>query len=436
MKYYQKKLHNGINLIMVPNHRLPIITMGFFIRVGSRNEPLQHNGIAHFLEHMLFKSTKNRNTDVLFQQLDTIGATYNAATTAEQTYCYLSGSSDNTNFLLDILLDIYLNPKLSNSDIIVEKKVIIEEMRMRSDSPLTKLYSQLHQQIYRNTSLERDIIGNINTISKINSKDLREFHQKFYQPKNTVFVIVGNFNPILIYQNIKPVLSSMVNNNINSQYLDNYHDEKKIIISNIKNQLEPKIFVKKQSELNQIYLLMAFPILDINDRSLIIIDLITQLLSGGFSSKLSKVLREDNGISYTSISYPVLYQDSGIFIIQLIINPDQLYNAIDIIGNILFEIKKNLITSQELEKIINIYKNELIFSMTNPLKILTYIGINILSNKNFKLNLKHNFDEIKKIKPFELRKFCQRIFVREKLNLMICGGTNYDIKINNDLFKF
>ncbi|AEX61434.1 putative zinc protease [Megavirus courdo11] len=74
--------------------------------------------------------------------------------------------------------------------------------------------------------------------------------------------------------------------------------------------------------------------------------------------------------------------------------------------------------------------------MTNPLKILTYIGINILSNKNFKLNLKHNFDEIKKIKPFELRKFCQRIFVREKLNLMICGGTNYDIKINNDLFKF
>ncbi|ANB50448.1 hypothetical protein [Powai lake megavirus] len=436
MKYYRKKLHNGINLIIVPDYRLPIITMGFFIRVGSRNETLQHNGIAHFLEHMLFKSTKNRDTNILFQQLDTIGATYNAATTAEQTYCYLSGSSDNTIFLLDVLLDIYLNPKLSEKDIFVEKKVIIEEMRMRSDSPLTKLYSQLHQQIYRDTSLERDIIGNIDTISKINNKDLRDFHQKFYQPKNTVFVIVGNFNPILVYQNIKPILSSMKNNNINSPYLENYHNDKKIIISNIKNQLEPKVFIKKQPELNQIYLLMAFPMLDINDRSLIIIDLITQLLSGGFSSKLSKALREDNGISYTSISYPVLYQDSGIFIIQSIINPDQLYNAIDIIGNVLSKMKNNLITTQELEKIINTYKNELILSMTNPLKILTYIGVNILSNENFKLNLKDKFNEIKKIKSVQLQKFCQKIFIREKLNLMICGGTNYDIKINNYLFKF
>lgn len=397
---------------------------------------MEHNGIAHLLEHMLFKSTINRNTNILFKQLDTIGATYNAATTAEQTYCYLSGSSDNTMFLLDILLDIYLNPKLSNSDIIMEKKVIIEEMRMRSDSPLTKLYSQLHRQIYCNTSLERDIIGNINTISKINSKNLREFHQKFYQPKNTVFVIIGNFNPILIYKNIKPILSSMINNNFNSRYLDNYYDEKKIIISNIKKQFEPKIFVKQQPELNQIYLLMAFPILEINDQELIIIDLITQLLSGGFSSKLSKALREDNGISYTSISYPVLYQDSGIFIIQLIINPEKLYNAINIIGNVLSEIKKNLITSQELEKIINTHKNELIFSMTNPLKILTYIGINILSNENFKINLKHNFAKIKKIKPLELRNFCRKIFVPEKLNLMIYAGTNYDIKINNNLFKF
>ncbi|AZL89516.1 zinc protease [Megavirus baoshan] len=436
MKYYQKKLHNGINLLLVPDYRLPIITIGFFVRVGSRNETMEHNGIAHLLEHMLFKSTINRNTNILFKQLDTIGATYNAATTAEQTYCYLSGSSDNTMFLLDILLDIYLNPKLSNSDIIMEKKVIIEEMRMRSDSPLTKLYSQLHRQIYCNTSLERDIIGNINTISKINSKNLREFHQKFYQPKNTVFVIIGNFNPILIYKNIKPILSSMINNNFNSRYLDNYYDEKKIIISNIKKQFEPKIFVKQQPELNQIYLLMAFPILEINDQELIIIDLITQLLSGGFSSKLSKALREDNGISYTSISYPVLYQDSGIFIIQLIINPEKLYNAINIIGNVLSEIKKNLITSQELEKIINTHKNELIFSMTNPLKILTYIGINILSNENFKINLKHNFAKIKKIKPLELRNFCRKIFVPEKLNLMIYAGTNYDIKINNNLFKF
>nr|URM62355.1 insulinase [Mimivirus sp.] len=117
-------------------------------------------------------------------------------------------------------------------------------MRMRSDSPLTKLYSQLHQQIYRNTSLERDIIGNINTISKINSKDLREFHQKFYQPKNTVFVIIGNFNPILMYQNIRPILSSMKNNNINSQYLDNYHDEKKLLSQISKINLNQKYLLK------------------------------------------------------------------------------------------------------------------------------------------------------------------------------------------------
>ena len=164
MKVIQKILDNGLNIILIPQENTKLITMGFFVNAGSRNENENNSGVAHFLEHMMFKGTTNRTSTQMFTELDTMGAVYNAATGDQYTFYYIYGNSSDTKKMLDILLDIYINPKFEDKEINKEKKVIIEEMRMRYDASLMKLYSVLHKKFFKDTSLEREVIGTFETV--------------------------------------------------------------------------------------------------------------------------------------------------------------------------------------------------------------------------------------------------------------------------------
>ena len=421
MKYIKKILDNGITIIMVPQATTQLIAMGFFVKAGSRNENNETNGIAHFLEHMMFKGTSTRSADKLFWELDMLGAYYNAATTTQNTYYYIYGNSDDTKKLLDIMLDIYINPQFNTKEIEKEKKVIIEEMRMRNDMPLVKLYSGIHRKIFKGTSLARDIIGKPETILNFNQKDLLNFRKSLYKPNNTVFVITGNFNPMPIYKMIVPVLKPLENPSVAAL---TYFDEKPIIIKNMMAQEEPYVYIKKNTMYQQVYILLVFPLYDMYKTKYREINLISNLLTTGFSSRLNKSLREDNGITYSLTSYPIIYSDSGMFIIQIILNPDELVTGLKILFAELKKIKDHLVTKDEITKIINITKNESIFSFTQPFDMLTYFGLNFLSDRNFKPEIKKEFESLKKITRTRLQKVATDIFVRDKINLFIYGNTN------------
>ncbi|MEM0354219.1 MAG: pitrilysin family protein [Thermoplasmata archaeon] len=428
MRYLKKILKNGLTIILVPMKNTKIVTIGFFVKVGSRNETSENSGIAHFLEHMLFKGTKNRDVNKLFNELDTLGANYNAATTNQHTYYYIYGNSDDTKHLLDIMLDIYINPLFSSREISREKKVIIEEMRTRFDMPLTKLYSIVHKKMFRGTSLARDVVGEPGTIVKITRRELVKFRRTYYIPKNTIFVMTGNFSPYPIYRIIAPILNLL--ENPNTIPLD-YSGEKSIILKNMMNQSEPYIYVKISDQYSQSYVLLVFPLYDMYDKKHHQIDLLSCLLSSGFSSRLKKALRGNHGITYTVTSYPIVYSDCAIFLIQLISNPEFLSKGIKIIITELKKIKNIIITKDEMRKIINITKNENIYSLIQPVEVLTYFGINFLTNPNFKPNLIGDIRKIEKIKRTEIREIAREIFVREKINLYIYGNVkNTNFRLN------
>lgn len=423
MKHIKKILKNGMYVIMAPMDNTHLITMGFFIGAGSRNETEESNGIAHFLEHMMFKGTTNRSANKLFNELDTLGATYNAATTTQVTYYYLSGSSSDIKHLLDIILDIYINPKFTIKEINKEKKVIIEEMRMRFDAPFMKLYSKMHKKIFRGTSLERNIIGNLNTITNFRKEELKKFRLLLYKPENTIFVLVGNFNPVPIFRIIKKILGPLKNSNIP---VTTYYDESDIILENMKLQNEPYIYVKRDISYKQVYLLLAFPMYDLYNYKHREINLLSQLLTGGFSSRLNKALREKNGITYTILSYPIAYRDSGLFIIQLIVNPNELVKCIEIIFLELRKLKKNKISPNEFKKIVNMSKTDMLFSLTQQIDIFVYLGINFLSNRDFKPDIGKEIVKLKKITNKQILEIAKKIFIWEKINLFIYGNVNVE----------
>jgi|SRR5579872_3973211 len=426
IKYSKKTLDNGLMTVFVPIKKTDIITMGFFVNAGSRNEDDSNGGIAHFLEHMMFKGTTNRDTNRLFDELDTLGVVYNAATTTQYTYYYVYGHADDTKKILDIMLDIYINPTFEQKEINKERKVIIEEMRMVSDVPMMKLYAAVHRKLFENTSLSRDIIGTHQSVMNLKKKDFVEFRQSMYRPNNTVFVIAGNFNPVPIYSILNRSLKSLPNP---AEPLHTYLDEKATIIENMERQKEPYVFVKRNKFLQQVYVLLAFPLFDYYKKHHNEIDLISQLLTAGFSSRLNRALRSDKGITYSINSYPVAYTDSGLFIIQLVVNPLEFITCTKILFRELTKIKKKIISKDEYKKVINVTKNEEIFSLTRPVDILTYFGLNFLSDPTFKPDPKQDIKDLKKTTREDIKTAANRIFLKDKINLFIYGNldeTNYN----------
>jgi len=421
MKYVKKILDNGMCVLLVPLKHSKIITIGFFIKAGSRNETNENSGVAHFLEHMMFKGTLNRNAEQLFNELDMLGAEYNAATSSQYTYYYVYGNSDDTKQLLDIMLDIYINTDFNVSEINKERKVIIEEMRMRFDSPLAKLYSTAHKKIFSGTSLSRDVIGSADTVNNLKKRDLVKFRQSMYKPENTVFVITGNFTPKPVFGIINRALR-FIPNSIDP--IKTYLQEKSVILKNMHDQDKPYIYVKKDKMVQQLYVLIFFPMYDLYDYNSEEIDLLSQLLSAGFSSRLNKSLRENNGITYVSGSYPIVCTDCGLFLLQMVLNPTVLIKGLEIVFNELHKIKTELMTKDEMKKIINVTKNQTIYSLTKPTELLTYFGIGFLTNREFKVNIGEEFIKLKTIKRSQIQKIAKKIFIKEKINLFIYGNTD------------
>ena len=426
MKCTKKSLDNGMTIAMIPLENTQIISMGFFVKAGSRNETDANNGIAHFLEHMMFKGTTTRTATHLFKELDVLGSVYNAATTAQYTYYYIYGNSNNTKKILDIILDIYINPVFETREINKEKKVIIEEMRLRADLPETKLLTSLHKKMYRNTSLERTIIGTEPSIKSLKRKDFVNFRASLYKPNNTVFVIVGNFNPVPIYKMCKNILSRLTNPAVPPVQ---YCDEKTVIMGNMMNQKEPYVHVKKNLNVKQAYVVLAFPMYDLYSKYRREIELLSQLLSSGFSSRLNNALRTNKGMTYNSSTYSITYSDNSLFIIQLVINPIDFVAGLKIVMNELKKVKRREISREEMTKIVNVTKNGSIYSMVAPIDVLTFYGVNLLEDRAFEYDMPQELSYVKKVTKRQIQQVAEKIFVYEKINLFVYGNvnvTNYD----------
>ena len=186
-----------VKLLHVRNNN-KIFSIGFIVNVGSRDEKKNQYGLSHFLEHMLCKTTSNRTTSKLLNDMDSLGISYNASTSHEYTFYELHGDIKNWKKIVDILVELFLCSKCYKKDIDMEKGVILEEYNMVTNSIDDFLSNILFYQIYGSSSLGRPIIGTINNIKKFNRNVITKFRNKFYSLKNINFVSIGNVTQKII----------------------------------------------------------------------------------------------------------------------------------------------------------------------------------------------------------------------------------------------
>ena len=296
-------LENGLRVIYTQNPNTLLVHCGFLIGAGSRNETNAINGMAHFIEHTVFKGTKKRKAGQIFDYIETVGGDLNAYTTRERTFFYASVQKQYLNRAADLLTDIVFYPVFPEDEIQKEKNVIIEEIEMYMDSPEESIYDDFHAASFGNNPLSLAILGTKKSLGKIGREEVARFRQSNYTTDNIVCSVVGN----LTLNELEKMFGHFLSDIPKSQKT-----------ATIESPVHYKPFhtekVKKFQQVHCIIGNLGFSIKNDRKYSLMVLN---NILGGDWmSSRLNMVLREKHAFVYSIASNTSVYSDTGLFTIQ------------------------------------------------------------------------------------------------------------------------
>ncbi|MCS7317363.1 MAG: insulinase family protein [Candidatus Dojkabacteria bacterium] len=409
------KLDNGLDVILVDLNNTFTITLLTLIKAGSKYETLDNNGISHFIEHMVFKGTKNFPSELEISiNLDLLGGNFNGFTSKEYTGFYIKSSVDRFSDALFLLSDLIKNPLFLEDSIESEKLVILQEIDMYLDEPFDIVSNNLNQLIFGNNSLGMDILGTKESIQKITARDiLLEFLRKFYSPINSVFVVAGNIQKYGI---------DKLKNDIRRYFLDwqSLSFEKSSKVEYIPKQQKSFEIVTKCKDNNQTKLSLGFRTFSYFDDRIYALALLDNVLGGSMSSRLFNELRIKRGLCYLVDTTTALYSEDGCFITLMDIKNDldSIYSAVRIILEQFLDISNNGVKSEELNKVKQMIKTKQLINLESSMYLASLFAEYKLL-KNVILNIPDYIQRFQDVSNDEIKSLAKEVFRKDNLNISV-----------------
>ncbi len=404
---------NGVTFIFSPFKDMETASLGVFLRIGSRFEQKRVKGIAHFLEHMLFKGSKNYSYLKIKQEIEGRGGLLNAFTSQEITAFYAQFLNKNIGLTLDILLDMVARPVLGEQDIEKERKVILEEIKMYNDLPASRSAMILDELLWPDHPLGEEVIGYNHTVKAIKRSDLFDFNKKYYTPSNMVVVFSGNFSKEKIIDLLKEKVKK---------------DERRI---NLKTASplplrESNIKAEKRN-LEQTHLCLGFRSVSYASRQRLTVQLINVVLGANMSSRLFEELREKRSLCYEISTDVRKFKDSGAFLIHTGLDKSNILVAVNTILKELNKIKEKAISKSELNRAKDYLLGQIAMGLERPSGRMFYLAQNYIT-----LGKIDTFDTIKKkieaVTPSQIRDLTRQIFKLENICISCVGNIGDDIE--------
>ena len=335
----QTRLANGLTIL---TDRMPGVrsaTLGFFFRVGSRQEPLELNGISHFIEHTVFKGTARRSAlDIAIEQ-DRLGGNLDAFTSHEETGFAIKVIDDQLPQAFDLIADMLTNPRFDEADLRAEQKVIIEEMKMVEDSPEDHLGDIFNEAVFGSHPLGLSIAGTPETVRSFDREKTQKYFAETYNASNLVIAAAGNVDHEALVELVQSAGFSLSPTS--------REDKLKLALST--PRLAAPIIIRQNPNLEQAHLIIATPLVSATDERRYAADLLSNIIGGGTSSRLWQKIREERGLAYSVGASAVMYQDVGIFSIFAGTSPEQVEEVVELAIAEVRDITKNGVTADELE---------------------------------------------------------------------------------------
>ena len=398
------KLKNNIDVISFLMPFTETVTVLTLVKIGSRYEEEQLQGISHFLEHLFFKGTKKRPTTIeIAHELDNMGAEFNAFTSKEYTGFYITAASKYIDIILDILSDILLNSLFKEEEIQKERGAVIEEMNMFQDTPMRYIGDVFEELLYGDTPLGRKVIGAKKTLNNMKRDDFINYFKENYNSQNIVISIAGKFENL----NLEKFLGN-VKKGKKSEY-EKYTDNQKI----------PQVFIMDKKT-DQAQVAIGYKTFSVFDKRRTILDVLATILGGGMSSRLFTEVRERRGLCYFVRTFAEHYLDQGYIGTFSGVTLSKIDKAIKIILQEHKKIIKYEISPKELNKAKEYIKGKFLLSAEGSYDIAHFIGMEKLILDRV-ISIEDYFKEIQGVTTIAIKKIAQEIFIPEQLNLAIIG---------------
>lgn len=356
---YKDTLSNGIRVVTEELSFVHSVSMGIWVGTGSRYEDNTNHGISHFLEHMLFKGTKNRSAKQIAESLEIVGGQINAFTAKELTCYYAKVLNDHFDLAADVLADMFLNSLFQTEDMEKERNVILEEIKMYEDAPDELVHDVYSKTMWKIDPLGQSIIGTSDSVGKLSREQLISYYRSTYVPQNIVIAVAGNIKRETVLNKLETLFSNLSGEIPKTNLLT-------------PQSFSQNAFVSK--EIEQMHLCLGFPGLPSQDDGIYPLTVLNHVLGGGLSSRLFQEVREDRGLTYTIYSYHSGYSNAGLFGIYAGTSAQNTEEVVQVVLKEINNIKNNGITKEELENTKEHIKGTILLSLENSSNWMNRLG--------------------------------------------------------------
>lgn len=392
---HKTTLPNGLQIVTEKIDSVKSVTVGIWVKTGSRNETDKQAGITHFLEHMLFKGTDNRSSYDIALSMEAVGGYLNAFTSTEYTCYYARCLDTKLPVALDVLSDMVRNSTFPPEEMEKEKKVVLEEMKMYRDSPEDTLFEEFSKQTFNRHPIGRPVIGFEETVSSFTRDDLFNYIRERYKPSNLIVAVAGNADHTEVVQLVSKALDMDEAGEVEpmDQPLSEYTPFKK----ELSKAIEQTHMISGRRGLYY----------DHKDKYLLL--LANTILGGGMSSRLHQNIREKYGYCYSIGTFNQSYTDSGLFGVYIGTDKEYVNHVRELISREFELIRENLVPDQELAEAKAQLKGKLMLSQESTSNRMTRLAKSQIYFDRF-VSLDELVENINSVTKSDLKDFAESFF--------------------------
>lgn len=402
--YRKTTLDNGIRIVTEQVPYIQSVSLGIWVRSGSRFEAPEINGISHFIEHMLFKGTSRRSAYAIAREIDSVGGVLNAFTSKELTSFYCKVIEENLKLAVDLLSDIFLNASFPEEEIEREKQVICQEIYQVEDNPEDLIHEILGARFWGDNPLGQPVLGTIPSVTRLNRSTALDFKADAYSPAETVICAAGKLEHDRIVELFDNVMGRLPKGSGRP--------------AQAAPHIEPSSYVLNR-DLEQVHICLAAEGPTSADERRHAAYILNTILGGGMSSRLFQEVREKSGLAYSVYSFLSSLSDTGMFGVYAACEPARVDELLCIVKRETDQLADSL-TEEDIATAKNQIKGNVVLSMES-----TESRMNRLAKGEFyfgrNISMKEILDSLDDVTHEELAQLARDLIHSKKLTLVALG---------------
>jgi predicted Zn-dependent peptidase len=402
-------LANGLTVITEEMKHIRSVSIGIWLKTGSRDEDLPWNGISHFVEHMVFKGTQHRTAEEIARQVDSIGGNMDAFTAKECISFSIKVLNEHVPIALDVLSDLVLNPVFDSQDISRERGVILEEIKMDEDNPDYLVHEIFTQNFWKDHPLGRPILGTRDTVKKFDRTPVFDFYSQRFSPANMIITAAGYLNHERFVEVVAKHFATM------KPMSNGFHSSPPKIV--------PKIILRNKKSLEQVQICVGVPSYPITHERRHTSYILNTLLGGGMSSRLFQNIRERQGLAYAIYSDLNPYRDTGCMSIYAGTSRASAGKVVESIVSEFRKLKTEMVSADELRRSKDQLKGSLMLSLESSNARMSNLARQEMYFDHF-YGLDELIAKIEAVTAEELQELANQFFETDNIAVTVLGNLN------------